>query len=306
MESFNPPNLLNTALKYRLLPYQINLLQEYIQSQTEKPADLPRLLKRIEKQLTNNTPVEYITKYTYFGDNKYIVRIKNCKVYIPAPKTLELVEKALEIHEQTGNTISNTTLPIHVLFLDIGTGSGAILIEIMHRLMKNRPPNLLSNYTFIGTDISKCALRIAKKNLKIFLKQKHNYMKLQKLSENIHLINADIIFQPYSKRATPRKERTNSDTLTIHPTILAAIQHSSIIIVTFNKPYVSRDLKNKLPKEMVHYPENSLYTTPETVKNWRKFLKFLQRYKSQKHIFILQETTHNPNLRSAKIIWRKL
>ena len=88
-----------------------------------------------------NEPIAYIMGEKEFWSKKFFV---NKGTLIPRPETELLVDKILKIYQ--GKKIS---------ILDIGTGSGCILISIL---------SSLKNSNGIGIDISKNAILTAKKN----------------------------------------------------------------------------------------------------------------------------------------------
>ena len=98
------------------------------------------LLRRIKKE-----PIAYILKKKEFWNSKFSV---NKNVLIPRPETEIIVEEILNIIE----TKSSKNI------LDVGTGSGCILLSII----KERP-----NCKGTALDISKKALNIAKTNAKM-------------------------------------------------------------------------------------------------------------------------------------------
>ena len=107
----------------------------------EKYYDYKKLLqRRIKKE-----PIAYILKKKEFWNSKFCVS-KN--VLIPRPETEIIVEEILNIIE----TKSSKNI------LDVGTGSGCILLSII----KERP-----NCKGTALDISKNALNIAKTNAKM-------------------------------------------------------------------------------------------------------------------------------------------
>ena len=103
--------------------------------------------KKIMKQLLKGIPIQYITKKAYFYGRDYYV---NKNVLIPRPETETLVKDTLDLINKSHKTKK-------LKILDIGTGSGIIAIT----LYKER-----KNLSIIATDISKKALKIAKKNQK--------------------------------------------------------------------------------------------------------------------------------------------
>jgi len=92
-----------------------------------------------------NEPIAYITGYKEFWKNKFKV---NSNVLIPRPDSETLVEQVL-------NEISTNSKK---KILDIGTGSGCIIISILNDRKK---------CTGVGIDISKNAIKLAKYNAKI-------------------------------------------------------------------------------------------------------------------------------------------
>ena len=99
------------------------------------------LFREYLKRRSKNEPIAYILEEKEFWSKKFKV---SKDTLIPRPETELLVDKLLKIYR--GKKIS---------ILDIGTGSGCIIISLMSELNKS-----------IGTgiDISKKAILIAKKN----------------------------------------------------------------------------------------------------------------------------------------------
>ena len=302
--------IVNLGLEYKLLPYQINLLLEYVELQIKQGAiSRNSIISKIKNQLKKHVPVEYITGYSYFGNNKYIVKQAKCKTYIPAPKTLELVQKVFNFYNDLKETDKT------ILFLDIGTGSGTILLELMarileHKLQKthnyaksqgyrvftksNLNRDVFKRHIFIGTDISPCAVRIAQKNFKKIIRPiiTSNNISI----ESPKFVKANIVFN------TSTGQKYSSDQLKINSLILKAIEEANVILITFNKPYIPVSYKKYLSKTMLFYPKQALFTKRSTAKAWKGFLQLLHKYKKHKQIFIIQETSHNPRIKTAKII----
>ena len=105
------------------------------------------------KELINGKPLQYITKSQEFmGINFYVDE----NVLIPQPDTEVLVEETVKEVSLLVNKKPNNTIRI----LDLCTGSGAIAISIAKQLKEN----INEKFEIYGTDISKKALEIAKKN----------------------------------------------------------------------------------------------------------------------------------------------
>ncbi len=110
--------------------------------------------RRIKKE-----PVAYIFKKKEFWKDEFFV---NKYTLIPRPETELLVEKIVKSNKK-----------LNPLILDIGTGSGCILISLMKEIKSARG---------IGIDISKKALLVAKKNAKNILK----FKKIKFLNKSIN------------------------------------------------------------------------------------------------------------------------
>jgi len=104
-------------------------------------------------------PVAYLTNFKEFWKQKYFI---NKNVLIPRPDTEVLVEETLAMYDKKKR----------LKILDIGTGSGCLLLSIL----KER-----KNFFGIGIDISKKALNVAYFNAK-----------LQHLSNRVKFYNSDI------------------------------------------------------------------------------------------------------------------
>lgn len=100
--------------------------------------------KDIEK-LKNNYPIQYLIGYVNFYGYKINV---NEKVLIPRYETEFLVEKTIKLIKKYFSK--------NIKILDIGTGSGAISIALSKEL----------NTAIDAVDISKDAIKVAKKNVK--------------------------------------------------------------------------------------------------------------------------------------------
>jgi len=136
-----------------------------------------RKLKHMQTLLSKGVPLAYVLSYKWFYKNKILV---NKHVLIPRPETESLVDLAITWAKQhKPKTI-----------IDIGTGSGAIIVSLKR--------NLKTKAQFLASDISKKALTVAKRNakdLKISFKQGSLSVPFSKLlhknSKNI-LITANL------------------------------------------------------------------------------------------------------------------
>jgi release factor glutamine methyltransferase len=102
------------------------------------------------KRRSQNEPIAYICEEKEFWSKNFFV---NNNTLIPRPETELMIEKLVKIFKDK-----------RISILDIGTGSGCILISLLSELKNSKG---------IGIDISKNAVLIAKKNAKRH-KMQHN------------------------------------------------------------------------------------------------------------------------------------
>ena len=125
--------------------------------------------KEYLQRRSNNEPIAYILGEKEFWSKKFYV---NKDTLIPRPETELLVDKLLKIYQEKKISI-----------LDIGTGSGCIIISLL---------SSLKNSNGIGVDISKNAILTAKKNaLKYKLTKRVKF--LNKSFNNIFSKKFDLI-----------------------------------------------------------------------------------------------------------------
>ena len=130
--------LLFFKMKWERVDYLLNKNQKLI------PGEVSFFENSLEK-LSKNIPVQYITGQVNFCN--LFIKV-NPKVLIPRPETEELVHLVLHNHKE--DSLKE--------ILDIGTGSGCIIIALKKTL-----PN--TNCTAI--DISKDSIRTAKENAEL-------------------------------------------------------------------------------------------------------------------------------------------
>lgn len=113
-------------------------------------------------------PVAYITREKEFYGRRFYV---NKNVLIPRPETEHLVEEAVRNIKSQKSKVKSKEFSI----LDIGTGSGAIIISLAKEV----------NAKFYASDVSKKALTVARKNAK-----------LHKVNKKIRFYNSDLFSNP--------------------------------------------------------------------------------------------------------------
>lgn len=171
--------------------------REFVLTYPETPVNKKRestIRKNIKKRI-NHAPLAYILGHKEFFGLDFAVD-KN--VLVPRPETELLVKQVLE---KAGNT--------KAAFIDIGTGSGNIIISLVK--------NLKQNNIFYGIDISAKALRVAKKN-----SQKN------KVAKKINFLRGNLL-EPISKNKKTKLEKN--------------------IFIIANLPYLNSNWKNLLKNE---------------------------------------------------------
>ncbi len=136
-------------IRSHILDSEILLSKTLNQSREETLINLDKIInknkilefKKFIKRRSEYEPIAYILEEKEFWSKNYSV---NKNTLIPRPETELLVDKLLKIYK--GKKIS---------ILDIGTGSGCILLSLL---------SFLKDSNGLGVDISKNAILIAKKN----------------------------------------------------------------------------------------------------------------------------------------------
>ena len=154
-----------------LLSKVLNKTRENLLINLEQNIDRKNVKKfeRLIHRRSLNEPMAYILKKKEFWSRTFEV---NNDTLIPRPETELMVEKLVYIYKQKKINI-----------LDIGTGSGCILISLLSELKQSN---------CIGIDISKKALKIAIKNSKKN-NQKNNIKFLNRSLSNFYHKKFDLI-----------------------------------------------------------------------------------------------------------------
>lgn len=151
-----------------LLSHVLKQPREYIITHPEKKLNLFQIsnFQFLISRRIAGMPLAYLTKTkNFYGYDFYV----NKHVLIPRPETELMIDLVLSrvTHHASRNTI----------IVDVGTGSGCITITLALEIKKQYPISKrsdpisnfeakLPNFQFHATDISKKAIKIAKKNAK--------------------------------------------------------------------------------------------------------------------------------------------
>ena len=135
-----------------LLAYVLKKQREYIVTHPKRSLSMTERLtyQWLVRKRKNHVPLAHITGHQAFFSLDFLV---NRHTLVPRPDTEVLVERAIEILKEKE----------HAVLVDVGTGSGAIPIAILNASPLLAKEGLGEMKTF-ATDISKGALRVAKKN----------------------------------------------------------------------------------------------------------------------------------------------
>lgn len=120
------------------------------------PADSEKLFRTYLKRRLASEPIAYICGQREFRNLTFEV---SPAVLIPRPETELIVEKA---HDYLSEDSTNFSV------YDIGTGSGAIILSLMHELKEKYGESYVKKGHFLASDLSEEALTVAKKNAKRF------------------------------------------------------------------------------------------------------------------------------------------
>ncbi len=190
---------------------------EYILSYPEfklKEKQAEKIKKLIKKRIQGE-PLAYISGKKEFFNIDFFV---NKNVLIPRPETEMIVEETLNELEKENKKLT---------ILDIGCGSGNIIISLSKNLIRKKIQNA-KNIKFLASDISKKALSVARKNAKKNKQQKkikffHSDLldnkKLEKEFKNIKklIIVANLPYVP--KKYLKQKETKLTTGLKYEPKI---------------------------------------------------------------------------------------
>ena len=168
-----------------LLSKVLNKPREKLLINLEEKIDKKKIkeFRELILRRSRHEPIAYILNKKEFWSKDFEV---NKYTLIPRPETELMVEKLANIFKEK-----------KIYILDIGTGSGCILISLLSEIKKSRG---------IGIDISKKAIQIAIKNAKKF--RLNNYLKFMNISlDNFTQKKFDLVISnpPYIKSRDIKK-----------------------------------------------------------------------------------------------------
>ena len=237
----NPSTKINLLLQYVLEMSKIDLLVNSKNEVTD--------LKKIEflgfvQDIIDGKPIQYITNNQEFMGLDFYVD-KN--VLIPQPDTEILVENVIEKIKKMINMLESKQ---KIYVLDLCTGSGAIAVAIENYLEKN---NIVKKVKIYASDISKEALKVARKNDILNNEEINITFVLSNLFDNIE-----------------RK----------------------FDIIVSNPPYIEEDIITKLSKEVQNEPHIALNGGKDGLDFYRKIAQEARKY-LQEDGYIFLEIGYN-------------
>lgn len=216
---------------------------------TEKEEEL---FNNFINQRKKNKPVAYIiNEKEFFGYEFYV----NENVLIPRDETELMIEEVLKIINPPSPPYQGGNRDFTLI--DIGTGSGCILISILNELQKNKKSDLIKRS--IAIDISKKAIEVATINAK-----KYN------LENNIKFINKDL------KKELGQK----------------LFSSSNHFIITANLPYITDNNYERLGKNVKDYePKIALTSGTQGLDDIKNMLYLISKIniKIDQKIYLLIE-----------------
>lgn len=222
------------------LPELVEFLEISQFSNTSLSNEKIQSLEKILNELKQQCPVEYIVGHAHFYGYQFIV---NQHVLIPRVDTEELVSGTLNIIKE---------LPQKLTLIDIGTGSGAIILSLAKKLLETSRKDTT---TYIATDISTGTLEIAKKNAQLLA------------IDSVTFQLADV---------SPQDCQGN----------FLLPDDEDVVIVT-NPPYIDKKAKATLPSSVVEYePHLALFEQEGFLKKLTDYLHFLRSNGKRVHLAI--------------------
>jgi release factor glutamine methyltransferase len=169
-------------------------------------------IKNYAARRMSNEPLAYILgQKEFYGFNFKV----NKNVLVPRPETEMIIDHAT-------HSIERITKNKKTIFIDVGTGSGCIIITLAKKLLNNELR--IMNYEFIGIDISESALKIARQNAKFHkVDKKIKFLKgnlLEPLLKNkkLKIVNCKLIIAANLPYLTPAQIK-NSPSIQYEPKI---------------------------------------------------------------------------------------
>jgi len=224
------------------------------------------------KRRVNNEPYAYLNgKKEFYGLNFFV----NKNTLIPRPETELMVDNAINILNNK-ETYKNTAL------IDMGTGSGCIIIALADYIYHKSPIKYFTKIKkMYAIDISLPALAIAKKNAT-----------LHKLNTKIKFLKGNLL-----------------EPIIDHVRYLNPLKNSNLhLIITANLPYLTYSQFKKAPS-IQSEPKIALLAGQDGLKYYKKLfkqIKFLRRINKNLRLSLLCEIDSGQLKKIKTIIKKKI
>ena len=231
-----------------LLSSILNKDREFLFSHSDyeiSPKKITGFEALIQKRVRQE-PIAYLIKEKSFYGRPFNV---TPDTLIPRPETELLIEKTLEYCHKQFYPSKNIAL------VDIGTGSGCILISLLKELQKSHFKD--SQIKAFGTDISSKALKIAQKNAQNL-----------KVNWKINFLKGELL--------KPLLSNLSSD----------KFNHNAQLIITANLPYLSPKIYQNCPPSVLDFEsKKALFAKKDGLEF---YLKLLNQIKDSKLLDLVQ------------------
>jgi len=234
---------INSSLDAEILLAKIlKKSREFILSHGEKKITSKKIAdyKKLINKRIKNIPLAYLLGEKEFYGLNFLV---NKNVLIPRPETEILVEQALEI------VLNNTNKNNYII--DIGTGSGCIIITFIKELQKKISYQKLQKYSFFASDISKKALQVARQNTR-----------QHKLQKKINFLQGSLL-EPFLEKQNTKKNK---------------LTKSQNILILANLPYLTPQQVKDSPTIQAE-PELALVAGRDGLKYYQQLFKEIKKLK---------------------------
>lgn len=228
-----------------------------------KPHQQERLLSLIERR-SSFEPVAYIIGEKTFYNKDFLV---NPFVLIPRPATETLVQEALDISTKIND-------PEHILFADIGTGSGAIAITLTDE----------TKIPVVAVDINPRALSVAKTNAR-----NHKVEELIDFREGDLLMPIVDLFE--SMRASSKQA-------------VSSVYPFKYLIICANLPYLTNSQMESIQKDVRYEPKDALQAGPDGLEAYWRLFKQINKMRDilPRYVYTLIEIDPSQSTRAVELI----
>jgi len=268
VEQLNKKGLKNSALEAEILlsdflgKSRAFILAHTETKLTEKQATL---FKELIKKRAKGLPSAYLSGHKEFYGLDFLV---NKNVLIPRPETELMVEEAFNLIKKSSQ--NNLTI------IDIGTGSGCIIIALA-KLLEAERLSESRKLKLIAVDISQLALVTAKKNAR-----------LNGLAKKIKFVSGNLLDKATS-------EKIFKDTL---------VEGSGLIILA-NLPYLTPSQIKSSPT-IKYEPKLALDGGSDGLKLYARFFKQVRSISQNRSVSLLCEIDHSQVQKIKKLAQSEL